>query len=573
MKKIYQIFLVLFFIFIYLIPISQYILLSATIYIFILLTFIYIIYFKLALFSKISIYTIFIVFILLANNIIQGNKYGINFYYVSSLLWLLLVLLLIAFQNREIVFLVAKLFIISLFLELCLSFLQSIRLIRNSIELYPFSGSFGNIGSYGLFLGAVLPMTLAIALFYKKKKVYENFFYFSIFTFLWGMGMLIFSKSRTGIIGCSIGCIYVLSHFYNYKDVLKKYFFSKYIILFVVLGLSITLFYLKKDSSFGRLLVWKITIQNMNNNILTGNSIGFFDASYGKWQSNYFLLNEGTKEEKYLADYVTCTYNEFLNFFIENGVVFTILFITLMIILIFKKNSKISILYIAFKGSLLSIFFLMLFSNPFEVIPLFFYIVFCIAAIVTFFPTHKFKVKIVSLQMILSLLIMFFCFNGIKNLYGYHLMEKGIFFFVNNKKQKSLMYHTKAHKIIPNNAMCNYYLGATNYYDNNYIKAMFFLKKATEKSSNPDYMIFLGKVYFDLSLYKESEETLIKAINIQPNRLNPRYILFKNYINKKEFKKACALSKSILEIKEKRKTEIGDSIKREVFLFSKKNCF
>ncbi|MDR0603313.1 MAG: hypothetical protein LBG80_03310 [Bacteroidales bacterium] len=57
-------------------------------------------------------------------------------------------------------------------------------------------------------------------------------------------------------------------------------------------------------------MVWKVTATTPHNNLLCGNSIGFFEANYGKWQSAYFADNGGTEAERHVADYVTCAYNE-----------------------------------------------------------------------------------------------------------------------------------------------------------------------------------------------------------------------------------------------------------------------
>jgi O-antigen ligase len=70
--------------------------------------------------------------------------------------------------------------------------------------------------------------------------------------------------------------------------------FSVLIVVFFV-GTAVTLFYQKKDSTNGRLLIWKVSSEMIKDKPVLGHGINTFQAKYMDYQSQYFENNRDSK--------------------------------------------------------------------------------------------------------------------------------------------------------------------------------------------------------------------------------------------------------------------------------------
>lgn len=78
------------------------------------------------------------------------------------------------------------------------------------------------------------------------------------------------------------------------------------------------LYYLKKDSADGRLLIWKCSLNMIKDQPLSGWGIGGFEAHYMDYQAEYFKQNPDSKYTL-LADTVQYPFNEYLNIGVTLG--------------------------------------------------------------------------------------------------------------------------------------------------------------------------------------------------------------------------------------------------------------
>lgn len=104
--------------------------------------------------------------------------------------------------------------------------------------------------------------------------------------------------------------------------------------------------FLKQNSSLGRLLIYKISINIYKEHWLYGIGFNKFKTTYMYYQANYFLGKNYTKQELLLADNTYYAFNDYFQFIIENGV-FGLLLLILVFISVFylfknviKKSSE-----------------------------------------------------------------------------------------------------------------------------------------------------------------------------------------------------------------------------------------
>lgn len=96
---------------------------------------------------------------------------------------------------------------------------------------------------------------------------------------------------------------------------------SKGIIFALVLFTFSLAFIVKGDSTLGRILIYKVSLEMFLNNIWNGVGIGNFQIKYGLYQAKYFEKGFFTTKEFLLADNVFFAFNDYWQFIIETGLI------------------------------------------------------------------------------------------------------------------------------------------------------------------------------------------------------------------------------------------------------------
>jgi hypothetical protein len=197
-------------------------------------------------------------------------------------------------------------------------------------------GSLHNPGklSYYLFCCSMPALYLLV----KKQPGTKNrvSYNFSCIIVAVAVGISIYNISRSVLISWLL--ITLIALFFAKKfNVNRKWFFGAASAFFCAVFLL--LFYVKKESSHGRLLVYKLTAWEIMQKPVAGHGKGAFPALYNNLQSQYFYDGRGSFQEAYYADDVFVPYNEFLMAAFEGGVVFLILPGYLLFLLLRKSNA------------------------------------------------------------------------------------------------------------------------------------------------------------------------------------------------------------------------------------------
>lgn len=302
---------------------------------------------------------------------------------------------------------------------------------------------------------------------------------------------------------------------------------------------------------------------------ITGKGFGSFEAGYGNVQANYFLTNTTTVNEKNVADYVIYSYNEFLEIFIESGVIGLLLFISILYFAFIKRYDKKSSKYhIAAKSSLIALLILSMVTNPFKSISNILLLIICLFII---FRTGNYKAipiskhyKAVVFLWLFS--ISYLVYDNSKHIYGKYYFKKGYAKIVNNDLVNGILDYEKAYPFIESNGKFLFHYGSALNLNNNYIESVKFLQKAVTLRSDPNAFIILGKSLKKLKRYNEAEKVYQIASNITPSKLYPKYLLAKLYLEMQEYIKAKDMAKIIIKSKEKIITKAGKEIKAEMKL-------
>lgn len=213
------------------------------------------------------------------------------------------------------------------------------------------TGCFDNPAGFAASLAAGVPYCFSVL----QKR--ERLRYFGLSAFIIIALAVILSESRTGILAITVVSSVYLGN--KYYSLFKQYRKALLLVLGVVfIALFIGLFFLKKNSAIGRMLIWETSLQMIVDRPLFGLGTSGFMSEYMLYQADYFTENTDSPYAL-LADNVTHPFNEYLLIVIEYGVI-GLLFVFTILVLLIKFSQQITIPHLC----ILAIAILACFSYP-----------------------------------------------------------------------------------------------------------------------------------------------------------------------------------------------------------------
>jgi tetratricopeptide (TPR) repeat protein len=422
------------------------------------------------------------------------------------------------------------------------------------------TGSFFNPGPYACSISVVLPAAFYYMLrhWYCTKAGFK-LRYWPVYL-RWGVSLLTVggallvlpaAMSRTSWLAAAGGCgLVTFFHFAKNEKVSACYHrYKKRALLilsclfFCILLGGAGMYYLKKDSADGRLLMWKISLQTLVHHP-AGVGIGHFSGSYGDEQAAYFASGKGTEQEEYVAGNPESGFNEYLQICIEQGVVPFMLFLSLVLYSVYRgvKRKR-----IAATASLLALLITAMTSYPFSVLPFLIAFAFLLAWIHSGKESKRFSPPVsVGFAAGCLLVVMGSAYNRYPTYKAYKEWGKSRFMYHSRAYEQAgetyaLLYPELADQLpfLFEYAQCLSKSG--RHEESNKV-----LKKAVRISCDPMLYNIMGKNHQAMKRYVEAEHCFLKAAHIVPNRLYPWYLLAKLYVETGETDKAMATAQIVL---------------------------
>lgn len=491
---------------------------------------------------------------------------GYTFYTKEVLLALLFALYLFfrVFMNqyRHALFLLTLGFMLTGLIEAVWGLRQLYGFERSQHTLFSLTGSLFNPGPYGGYLAVCFPMAIYYLL--NDWQVVKRKYRSSLWPFFvrWGIAALTViaiisvlpaTMSRSAWVAALGGSLISVILFLRQNKYGKQVFEQHkkqirrwgIVLLLIAIIASVGMYFLKKDSADGRLLIWKVCLSDKEPCPLS-QGIGIFPHLYGKLQTKYLASDKATEAEKLLAGNPEYAFNEYLQLNIENGLFSLIAFIFIMVYTLIagikrKRAGAVS--------SLSALFLFAFTSYPFSVLPFLIVMVFLMAAccyrpvivVGYYYKTPGFYYLIeryintnrvyIAFMLLVGIVITVFCLNNRKPTYqAYKQWAQVKLLYQSGLYQDAGTAYREIYPLLNDQTDFLFEYGRTLHQTGHYKESLEVLQQGILFSCDPMFYNLIGKNYQALRDVSSAREAFQKSIGLVPHRLYPYYLTAKLYM-------------------------------------------
>lgn len=426
----------------------------------------------------------------------------------------------------------------------------------------PICGSFDNPAGLSATLAAISPFGLV--LLGEKSRIWKISGILSLSVIYTA---IVLSQSRAGMVAAFtvalVFCIYSLPRL----QLKNGHKWIKITVTTVACtALMGGLYFVKKDSADGRLLIWQCTSRMIADKPFFGQGTGGFQREYMLYQADYFVHHPEDSKFAILADIVKHPFNEYLLFLSEQGLLGVALFGSFALLLIRSYRNERTEENLCLIFCLIGIGVFACFSYPFDYAFPRLITVFAAASIMkgesAMFHVSR-KVWAVSKPVIiifLLLLIMIPC-KMLCDEYQWNMIAQRS---LRGETRKVLPDYAKLHKTMNRNGLFLYNYAAELNYIGEWRKSNALIQACTRFYNDIDVQLIMADNYMNLKQHKEAEKHLKLASQMIPNRFIPLYRLALLYKAEDRIKDAKKIAGQILNKPVKVPSSEVTLIKREM---------
>lgn len=477
--------------------------------------------------------------------------------------------------------------IITSFVECIIGLKQLYGLENSNHALFKLTGSFFNPGPFAGFVSVIFPLALNQTIkFYKNERRLRHLllklFNENLFTkaerifrisLSYVSGLISFSAvivsilvipasmSRASWLSLTIGSLIVFVYNFPLKTHFKKYFvlnrYRRIFLLLILIILSIVVsgvYFLKKDSADGRLLLWKFGIQTILKNPF-GAGLGNYGGAVGEAQAIYFSSGEAEQSDISVADVPVYAFNEYIQIGVESGLITLVFFVCLIYISVRMavKQRKFSII-----ASLSSLLVFALFSYPFSVLPYLIVFMILLAACNTYTQKEnifnmigekisKSRRSFQLISTVVPICIISICLDNRYPTYKANQEWSSCKYLINAKLFEDVTTNLK--KLYPylnDNLDFLFDYSYSLHKTGNFKESNGILVRSMLLSSDPMLYNIYGKNCQAMKDFKLAEKNFLKSYNLIPNKIYPLYLLANMHIDNNNKEEATRIAKILI---------------------------
>jgi O-antigen polymerase len=424
--------------------------------------------------------------------------------------------------------------------------LQYFNILGSSNVFIRITGTFPNPNVTGIFLAMSLPF-LVFLFKYKQYRIYI------LAIVILSLVAIVMLQTRTAIVAC---LIFLLIEFVSYLVDFKNALWSKYkyiilitTLLLFFLGVVFLIFYIKSGSTLGRFFILSNCIEIIKSNY-NGYGLGMFEATYSKFQANYFINNSQLTNQSVAASFITTPYNEILKHLIEGGIFGSSLFVLFIVSILYrlysvlKANDFSKNELILFCQVILGFIVMICINYTFSMISSLLIFVIIVAHTMSNYSistSKNFLTKFGSftfnkgyLKILSIMLCIFFIYHSFSYIISIKQFDKSIKMASENNYDEAYSINKSIAKSLFDNPAFLYHHAKLLVTNKKYKSALFGFNKATFLGGRVEYYTALGFTFQKLRKFKDAENALIIASNIQPSKFLPKIQLLNFYFETKD---------------------------------------
>ena len=533
-----------------------------------------------AWFSKLDIFLIVLVSYISLNRYVVQNDYGFSIRYME-LLGLGLLYMVLRFLSKKNFIWILLAIAISGILQAVYGNLQLLGYYPSNHSGFKLTGSYFNPGPYAGFLTAVFPVALGLYLF--KEKIIEKisdgvvknpniknkllsliFEYIPLTTVIAIILVLPSTHSRGAWLAVLIGSVLLVE--YRYRSIrrllikltkLKKTFLMVSAIL--VIGTSLFgIYHFKKGSADGRLFIWKVTTEMIKDAPAFGVGFDRFKAHYMDYQANYFV-EHGETDEALVADNSYYTFNDWLQYVAENGLIgFLLLALILYKVFFIKSTDQNKYLLFIVKSTMLCIGAFALVSYPMQIVSIKLVLV-VMLALLSNLDKEKYVVMpniqekqglLRGFKIAIAVMVVTIIFKIYPKLTaldkGFKTWQVALTTYQYGDYSGAIEAYKEAYPILKKDGdfLMNY--GKALAMDKKYEEAIKVLEQAKRHLNTTIIETAFGDAFKGAKDYQKAETAYQNAADMIPIRFYPLYLQAKLYAESGEHEKALVIAKTII---------------------------
>jgi predicted negative regulator of RcsB-dependent stress response len=409
--------------------------------------------------------------------------------------------------------------------------------ILPSHSQFKLTGSFFNLGAYAAFISFSACISLVLIFHFKGK--------YSLLVpqlnIILAIIILPISYNRAAWITLIVVAVFLYARF------IKKYLLYSMLIVTGILILS-GVYYLKKDSANGRILIWKVTTEMIGQHPVIGIGYDQFAARYMNYQAGY-MATKGSQNEKQLADNIYYAFNDLFQLTAELGSIGG-LGILLLLFTCFNVKTQSKFRY-AGQGILLAYIITGAFYYPHFILPLKMIGVLGLAILSRLDTSVMRQLNIDRLQKTIAILLTTIILTaGIIFIWqlktGYQYWGKAQFAYQHQRFSESLQYFNQALPYLKKDGEFLSETGKAYFLADSLDKATVYLKQSKAYLNNTVIETTLGDISARQHQFSAAEKYYQRALDMVPNRFYTEYLLFKLYTASNNNEKACNQANLIL---------------------------
>lgn len=424
------------------------------------------------------------------------------------------------------------------------------------ITSFPVTGSYENPAGFATSLCVGFPFL--IYAFVKSKGLWRWLIGFLA-------GMVVFavnlSASRASILSLAAVSLFWGMQYVKLHKVVKIIFLP---VLFA--GLVAGLYFYKKDSADGRLLIWQCSLEMVKDKPLFGYGFGGFAAHYMDYQAEYFKKYPDSVYSA-LADTVQEPFNEYINIWVAYGLIGMLLLIVGMSYLV-RSYLKHPILENRLAISVwLSIGVVALFSYPL-MYPFVWMMLLYSTCLLTYKPIHeifkglsRFRFAIGS-AIICVVMYMSFLLN--ERIRAELAWKDALNIFILAEKESAFRIYKDIYRYLKKDRFFLYNYSSALSQTGRNEESLFIALQCREYWADYDLELLLGELYERLDQPIQATQHYKYASLMCPNRFMPLYKLVLLLKEEGQLEEAMQLAQDIVNKSEKVPSVTTQRIKREM---------